>query len=77
MPDFCMCQGDDCPLKNQCYRYRAVPDLAQPYLSDLPYDFEKQVCKGFKDVVKTSAPIRQLNDDSWDVIVSDHERASK
>jgi hypothetical protein len=25
MPDICMCAGDSCPKKRECYRYRAVP----------------------------------------------------
>ena len=26
MPDITMCCNYDCPLKDKCYRYRAVPD---------------------------------------------------
>lgn len=26
MPDITMCCNIDCPLKEKCYRYRAVPD---------------------------------------------------
>ncbi|MDQ4121683.1 MAG: hypothetical protein M3209_09585 [Acidobacteriota bacterium] len=25
MPDIAMCSRDDCPMKRNCYRYRAVP----------------------------------------------------
>lgn len=25
MPDISMCKGGDCPKKQDCYRYRAVP----------------------------------------------------
>jgi len=72
-----MCPGDECPIKSQCNRYRAVPNLAQPYFQEIPFDFKKNECAGFKDIDKTSAEIRKTDDHSWDVIVSDHERASK
>jgi hypothetical protein len=25
MPDICMCHGTNCPLKESCYRYQALP----------------------------------------------------
>lgn len=38
MPDICMCIGKGCPLKNNCYRYRAKPDcLGQIFFSVPPY----------------------------------------
>jgi hypothetical protein len=68
--DFCMCPGGECPIKNRCYRYRAIHDLAQPYFRDIPYDFVKNECQGFKDINKTSAPVRKIDDESWDLIVA-------
>tara|TARA_R110000868_G_scaffold228587_2_gene481537 strand:+ start:1111 stop:1338 length:228 start_codon:yes stop_codon:yes gene_type:complete len=65
-----MCPGNDCPIKNKCYRYRAVQDLAQPYFQDIPFDFKNNQCNGFKDIDKTSGPVRHLDDKSWDVIVA-------
>lgn len=70
MSDFCMCPGDQCPIKNQCYRYRALPDITQPYFQYIPFDFENHECAGFKDINETSAPIRHLDDKSWDLIVA-------
>lgn len=32
-----MCKGEDCPLKNECYRYTATPDNYQSYFVDPPY----------------------------------------
>jgi hypothetical protein len=74
MPDFCMCPGDECPIKNQCYRYRAVQDLAQSYFRDIPYNFVKNGCKGFKVINETSAQIRQLNDQSWNIIIANDRK---
>jgi len=38
MPDITMCRGDDCPLKEQCYRYKAKPDeYLQSYFVTPPY----------------------------------------
>jgi hypothetical protein len=45
MPDITMCKGDDCPLKDKCYRFLASPsEYAQSYFVDAPYDKEKQEC---------------------------------
>lgn len=32
MPDITMCLGNGCPMKEQCYRYRAVPNKIQSYM---------------------------------------------
>jgi hypothetical protein len=37
MPDISMCKGEDCPLKNECYRYTATPCEYQSYFVDPPY----------------------------------------
>lgn len=38
MPDITMCTGKDCPLKDDCYRYTAFPNLYyQSYFRDPPY----------------------------------------
>jgi hypothetical protein len=39
MPDISMCWGKDCPLKEDCYRYLAVPnEYRQSYFTTPPYD---------------------------------------
>jgi len=38
MPDICMCQSHKCPLRNSCYRYRAIPDdYRQSYFMESPW----------------------------------------
>lgn len=29
MPDITMCVGNNCPKKENCYRFKAIPDLVQ------------------------------------------------
>lgn len=31
-----MCVGEDCPIKKDCYRYRAIPKLRQSYFMAPP-----------------------------------------
>jgi len=37
VPDISMCQGDECPLKEKCYRYLAKPNEYQSYFVTPPY----------------------------------------
>lgn len=37
MPDITMCSGDDCPLKEDCFRYYAKPDKHQSYFMGTPF----------------------------------------
>lgn len=49
MPDISKCNGIDCPLKNNCYRYIAIASEYQAYFMHPPYDEEKNECKYFWD----------------------------
>jgi hypothetical protein len=45
MPDITMCEGKDCPLKEDCYRYTAKPnEYRQSYFVNPPYNEEKKEC---------------------------------
>lgn len=51
MTDITMCQGEDCPIKNDCLRYRAIPcDYQQSYFLNAPYDAEIDSCDEFIQV---------------------------
>ena len=51
MPDISMCSGVDCPLKEKCYRYRAVPtEFRQSYFTVPP--FKDGNCNKFWDISK-------------------------
>lgn len=48
MPDISMCANKNCPLKNKCYRFLAIPDpLWQSYIDFKPVN---GVCDGFWDI---------------------------
>jgi len=37
MPDYCMCKGDGCTQRDQCFRFRAKPNKhRQSYFMDVP-----------------------------------------
>jgi hypothetical protein len=42
MPDITMCNGIDCHLKENCYRFKAEPsEFMQSYFSDSPIKDDK------------------------------------
>ena len=52
MPDIAKCANNDCPLRNQCYRFRCKPDDWQSY-SDFQPSFRKEFgvwCENFWDI---------------------------
>ena len=54
-----MCEGGDCPLKDKCYRHRAIPCQLQSYFSEVPWDGE--ACKWYIPVEQGDM-IRSLTD---------------
>jgi hypothetical protein len=44
MPDMSMCVGNNCPLKETCYRYKAEKGFMQSFFLEPPYDSEKEKC---------------------------------
>lgn len=47
MPDITMCKDQDCPKKDNCYRFTATPDELQIYYVNSPW-FNNQ-CEFFWD----------------------------
>ena len=44
MPDITMCKGGDCPLKETCWRYLAVPGkYGQSYFKEIPFYFKNEI----------------------------------
>lgn len=35
--DSTMCVGEDCPMRKDCYRYRAIPSVRQSFFTVPPY----------------------------------------
>lgn len=45
-----MCEGDGCPLKDNCYRHTATPNpYRQSYFLDSPYDSKRRECEHYWD----------------------------
>jgi len=41
MPDITMCNDESCPMRMECYRYRAIPSkMLQSYFIDSPREGE-------------------------------------
>ena len=47
MPDICMCMGDNCPLRESCYRYTAYPTRRTQSYMNPPYNPETKSCPKF------------------------------
>lgn len=47
MADISKCMGEDCSLKEKCYRYTADDGDWQSYLSYTPYEKSKNECELF------------------------------
>lgn len=51
MPDISKCNGTNCPLKESCYRFIAIPsEYGQSYFADTPYNKEENKCEHFWDI---------------------------
>ena len=57
MPDISLCSGNNCNLKENCYRYKATPNpYRQSYFGNPPLE-EDGSCKffwGYKEELKNS-----------------------
>ena len=48
MADISMCDGHECPKKQECYRYTApVNEYRQAYFTFTPYDKDHTSCEMF------------------------------
>lgn len=46
MADISKCTGQNCPLKDTCYRYTSPKSMVwQSYLGKVPYDHTKKECE--------------------------------
>jgi uncharacterized OB-fold protein len=53
MPDISMCEGKNCPIKENCYRHRAMPTpMRQAYFTTPPYDHATRTCGMFWQIEK-------------------------
>lgn len=47
MPDITMCKGEDCPKKEECYRFLAKPSGLQSWFANPPFNKELKKCGFF------------------------------
>lgn len=55
MPDISMCKDKNCPAKDYCYRYTALPSLMQSYFL-LTFNYHSTIAikiKGYTPIVVT------------------------
>lgn len=65
MPDISMCTGDDCPIKEKCYRFTAIPsEYRQSYFLLPPYQKDTESCSMFwPNSNRVSIKLKELNDE--------------
>lgn len=66
--DITMCPGDGCPLRDRCFRARAVPSARQDWLGSEPYNATLNRCEMFWDVASfapTEEAIRERAYHLW------------
>lgn len=72
MSDITVCDGGECPLKNNCYRFLAERNpLWQSYFTEIPYNKETNTCSEFDKVNKKTnkmekVKITKLTDDKFE-----------
>ena len=52
MPDISKCEGKDCPIKENCYRFKAIPNPLWQSYSNFIYDKVKEKCEYFWEIKK-------------------------
>ena len=62
MPDISMCNGTNCPLKEECYRHKATPSDWQPYFMESPIK-EDGTCDYFMEIWKDEETYKKAADD--------------
>ena len=50
--DVTMCHGGTCPLRQRCYRYRAIGEGRQTYFGSLPFDAARGTCDQLWDIAR-------------------------
>jgi len=61
MPDITMCWGDNCPIKETCYRYTANPSKwRQSYFAETPIK-EDNTCDHFMEIWDKSKELMRIS----------------
>ncbi|NBT59078.1 hypothetical protein EBT16_09875 [bacterium] len=65
MADITMCMNEDCPSKQSCYRYTAIPNEHRQSYADFMPDLLEGKCENYWPIVamtKGKRFIRQVNE---------------
>lgn len=55
MPDISKCTGNNCPIRENCYRYTSTPHpFRQSWMMEVPYNEKENNCE-FKIIRKSGA----------------------
>lgn len=65
-----MCSGQGCPLRNQCYRFRAQASGRQDYFGRPPYDAASGVCAEFWDLARLGPTEARLRERAYHVWIA-------
>lgn len=65
MADISMCSDSKCPLKNDCYRFRAIPSEFRQAYAGFTYDQEIKNCENYWSIGKREdlTPIKKEEDE--------------
>ena len=56
MADIAMCNGDNCSLKENCYRFKAtINPYYQSYFTEIPFDHKSKTCDQFWEMSPDSS----------------------
>lgn len=60
--DITKCEGTNCPLKESCFRFRAIGDkLRQSYFIEVPYNHETNTCDVYWKITENETRINKLD----------------
>ncbi len=66
MPDISLCKGNECVLKESCYRFKAQPDHYQYYFAKPPFNStesdDQPSCDYFWEIKQTTSATIKPND---------------
>lgn len=66
--DISMCPGQDCPLKQDCYRFTAEVLGRQDFFAQAPYNFNNNCCEFFMSNRPTDTQIRLRAYKIWEKV---------
>lgn len=54
MPDITMCKGENCHLKETCWRYLEIPGVFQSYFGETPLNETTKKCDYYVEMNKSA-----------------------